>query len=125
MADGATIAMSGAPPRKGGASLHRFARQRSTIAFVMALPLIKTYRRHRCAATHRTVRSWARCAFPRAEWIAGAGSVALLAWCRPLTITLHATIDAAAPFLADIDTHGCGHTCTGRHELVRFDWTAP
>ena len=37
----------------------------------------------------------------------------------------HATIDAAAPFVADIDAHGCGHTCTGRHELVRFDWTAP
>lgn len=82
----------------------------------------KTYRLHRCEARHRTVRTWAACAFPRAAWIGGNGSYAVLAWCGDLTVTLHDTAERAQDAQQVIDAAGCGGRCQRRHEVVLLDW---
>lgn len=74
-----------------------------------------------CPIRHRTWATLARCRWPRAAWIAGEGPFAVTALCRPLTVTLHPTVEAAEAELAFIAEHGCGHTCTGAHELIRLD----
>jgi len=58
---------------------------------------------------------------PRAAWIVGAGELAVIAWCRVPTISLHADLDSATAALAFIDAHACGSRCTRRHEIVRID----
>lgn len=82
---------------------------------------MKTYRRHRCAKTHRTPRTLATCMFPRALWIMGDGPYALLAWCGQLTVTLHPTRERAEAAQHLLDKTGCGGRCTNRHEVVALD----
>jgi hypothetical protein len=49
----------------------------------------------------------------------GEGPYVTLAHCPPgLTVMLHSTFDQARRKLAWIDDLGCGHACTGDHELV-------
>ena len=48
---------------------------------------------------------------------AGDGRWATIAWCGPLTVHLHETRELAERALRGI-VHGCGHGCTGDHELV-------
>jgi hypothetical protein len=82
---------------------------------------VKVYRRHCCERSHRTYRTLAKCIWRRAAWIAGEGPFALLAWCRALTVTLHATHDDALEAKRTIDLSACGGRCTGRHEIIRLD----
>ena len=82
---------------------------------------MKIYRRHYCTRQHRTDKTLARCIWPKAEWIAGDGPYASVAYCRVLTVELHATADAAREALRIIDGHACGGRCYGRHELIRIE----
>ena len=62
-----------------------------------------------------------RCALPHAEWIAGDGPYALIAWCGTPTVTLHQT-EAAAQAAKDLlDDIGCGGALRAgaRHEEGR------
>jgi hypothetical protein len=81
---------------------------------------VKTYRRHGCERRHRTYLTLAKCIWRRAGWIAGEGPFAVLAWCRVLTVTLHATHDGALESKRIIDLSACGGRCTGRHEIIRL-----
>jgi len=82
---------------------------------------MKTYSRHNCSAAHRTYRTFAECAIRRTAWVQGSGPIALIAWCRVPTVTLHATVEAAEAAKSFIDQYKCGGMCTGRHEIVRLD----
>lgn len=79
------------------------------------------YRRHNCTRRHRTYRTFAKCIWPRAEWILGDGPYATIAYCRVTTIELHADLDAARCALAVIDSTGCGGRCSRRHKLVQLE----
>ena len=79
---------------------------------------MKTYRRHNCERRHRTLRTLARCMFPKAAWVVGEGPYAVLAWCRVLTVSLHPDLDAARGSLDFIDSYHCGGRCSRRHEVV-------
>lgn len=80
---------------------------------------MKTYRRHRCDAKHRTTRTFMWCAIPNACWIVGDGPYALIAWCRVPSVTLWRTLAEAEASKTDIDRHSCGGMCNGRHEIVQ------
>ena len=79
------------------------------------------YRRHNCSSKHRTFRTFARCVWPRAAWIAGAGPFAVVAFCRVTTVTLHDNVEDAQAALAVIDGGGCGGRCRRHHRLVRIE----
>lgn len=79
---------------------------------------MKTYRRHHCTARHRTFRTLTRCMIPAAAWVMGEGPVALIAWCKMPTVSLHADVEAAQESKAFIDVTGCGGSCQRRHEIV-------
>lgn len=49
----------------------------------------KVYRYHYCTKKHRSFSTAAKCLWPKAHWITGEGSYALLARCNVLTVTLH------------------------------------
>lgn len=70
-----------------------------------------------CTRRHRTFATWIRCAIPELEWVLGEGPIALIARCRRVTVTLHATHEDAAGAKAGIDRLSCGHRCVGRHEI--------
>lgn len=74
-----------------------------------------------CGRNHRAVRTLLKCRFPRAAWIAGDGEIALLAWCKVLTISLHEHLDDAEMNKAFIDRTGCGSRCHRDHRIWRFD----
>jgi hypothetical protein len=83
---------------------------------------VKTYRRHYCERVHRTPRTMAKCIWGRrAAWIVGEGPYAVLAWCRVLTVTLHATHNDALGAKRAIDLSACGGRCTGRHEIIQLE----
>jgi hypothetical protein len=82
---------------------------------------VKTYRRHRCERRHRSYSTLAKCVWPRAAWIAGQGSYAVVAWCDVLTVTLHQDYDAASRAKHIIDASACGGRCIGRHEIIRLE----
>jgi len=79
---------------------------------------MKVYRRHYCTRRHRNYHTLARCVWPRAEWIAGDGPYATLAYCRVLTVELHRTREAADKALSEVERWGCGGRCHGEHELI-------
>lgn len=54
----------------------------------------------------------------KAEWIQGDGPFAVLAHCRVLTVTLHATKGEADDSKAFIDRLACGGLCTRNHEII-------
>lgn len=81
---------------------------------------MKTYRRHYCDSNHRTIRTLAKCMFPRAQWIGGVGEYACLAWCRVLTVQLYRTVEEAEAAKRLIDSDACGGLCSNRHEIVRI-----
>lgn len=56
----------------------------------------------------------------RAAWIDGDGPFALLAHCRVLTVTLHATRERAEHSKGIIDSTGCGGCCVRKHEIVEL-----
>lgn len=82
---------------------------------------MKTYRKHRCQARHRTYRTLVRCMIPTAAWAVGEGPVALIAWCKVPTISLHADVETAEESKTFIDAHGCGGRCARRHEVVLLE----
>ena len=82
---------------------------------------MKVYRVHPCERRHRTVRTLVACMIPRAVWIVGTGQYALISSCQAPTVSLHNDVDSAKAALGFIDTYGCGHRCTRRHEIVRID----
>lgn len=79
---------------------------------------VKVYRRCRCTRKHRTFRTWAVCAYPRAAWVVGEGEFALIAWCSTTTISLWPTLEGAHEALAGLGA--CGGRCVRRHEVVRI-----
>lgn len=81
------------------------------------------YRRHKCTRAHRGYRTFAKCIWTRAAWIAGNGAFAVVASCRATTVTLHHTLDAAHLALQTIDATGCGGACTRQHRLIRLEPT--
>jgi hypothetical protein len=80
------------------------------------------YRRHNCAATHRTYNRMARCIWRRACWVSGEGRYATIAQCGPTTVMLHAQLNAAREALALINSSGCGGVCRGAggHRLIEL-----
>ena len=64
----------------------------------------------------QALRKWRK-----AEWIEGDGPFALLAHCDVLTISLHMTIESALKSKKFIDETGCGHACTGNHEIINLE----
>jgi hypothetical protein len=82
---------------------------------------MKIYRRHRCSAQHRTFRTFANCVWPRAAWVHGEGPFALVAYCgRRVTVSLHATADAAEENKWLIDDTACVGSCCRSHEIIRL-----
>lgn len=82
---------------------------------------MRTYRNHNCPQTHADLRSFTRCAVPGVEWVTGTGEFAVIAWCKPTTVTLFATeADALAGSYA-VGRRGCGPNCRGRHDLYRMN----
>lgn len=81
---------------------------------------MKRYQRHRCTSNHRTFNIFARCAVPRAAWVAGEGAYACIAWCRVPTITLFSDPEEAQKARELIDATACGGACTRRHEVVEL-----
>lgn len=79
---------------------------------------MKVYSHHRCARQHLSPRTFAKCAFPRAAWIAGQGRIAVVAWCGTPTLSLHESLASARESMAAIANTGCGHCCVGRHEMI-------
>lgn len=79
------------------------------------------WRQHNCTSRHRTVKTWLRCAVPRLEWVHGSGEIALIAWCRHITITLHDSVESAEASKRFIDASGCGGRCVRNHQIVRVD----
>jgi hypothetical protein len=80
---------------------------------------MKVYRQHRCTKMHRTERTFMECAIPRAAWVKGEGSFALIAWCRVPTVWLFSTVEEAEAHQRGIDRSGCGGMCNREHEIVR------
>jgi hypothetical protein len=60
----------------------------------------------------------ARRRWPSAEWIEGDGPIALVAYCRHLTVTLWQNSDDANGEKKLIDDTGCGGRCGRRHEAI-------
>jgi hypothetical protein len=58
--------------------------------------------------------------FRRAEWVAGEGEYASLAWCRVLTVILFENKNDALMAKAGIDDIACGGRCYGHHEVIRL-----
>lgn len=86
------------------------------------MELIVKTRRHDCTRSHSTYRSLAICIYRshHPEWIEGEGAYALIAWCRVLTIELHATLEAVEAAAAHINRFSCGGVCHQEHEVVRL-----
>lgn len=82
---------------------------------------MKIYRRHRCTSQHRTARTFVKCSIRRLEWVHGTGQIALIAWCRTPTVTLHDDAANALDTKRMIDGCGCGGQCLGRHDIVLID----
>lgn len=79
---------------------------------------MKTYKNHQCSQSHRTPRTFMRCAVPRAAWVSGQGRYAVIAWCRVPTVTLWRTPEEAQRARRQIDSTGCGGGCSRRHDTV-------
>jgi hypothetical protein len=92
------------------------------------LPEFKLYRRHNCTADHRTYKTLAKCIWPRALWIDGEGSYAVLSRCEHgphsvpcLTVTLWTDPDEARLAKSEIDATGCGGRCARQHEIIELE----
>jgi hypothetical protein len=81
---------------------------------------MKVYRRHNCTRSHRSARTFMKCAIPKAAWIVGRGDYASIAWCDVPTVELYATQEDAERAKATIDRTGCGGRCQRRHEVVQI-----
>lgn len=79
-----------------------------------------TYSRHNCSSQHRTWKALKSCLWPRAAWVAGLGSWAVVAYCRVTTVTLWETEDEAREAMGIIDATACGGRCNGRHQLIHL-----
>ncbi len=77
-------------------------------------------RRHHCGQRHSSWRSFAACAFPNAEWVAGEGRWASLARCGAFTVQLHDTLEGARAAQDFIDRIGCGHACGRYHTITEL-----
>jgi hypothetical protein len=80
----------------------------------------------KCGRSHRSWKTFARCRWPEAVWIAGNPPVsgpcfALLAHCRALTVTLWPDLAEAQKSKAVIDASACGGHCWGYHVIIRLD----
>ena len=82
---------------------------------------MKTYSRHYCSSAHRTFNRFAQCAIRGTEWVEGEGPIAVIAWCRVPTVTLHETMESAESAKRSIDETGCGGSCIRNHEIVRLN----
>ena len=82
---------------------------------------MKVYRDHNCGRQHKAWTALARCAFPRAGWIAGDGPFAVIVGCGVTSVTLHPDVETAAHALELLDATGCGGRCVRHHDLVRLD----
>jgi hypothetical protein len=69
---------------------------------------------------HRSHRTLARCAWPKAYWVSGSGPWATLAHCKVLTVELHRTRAEAETAMRMIDGTGCGGGCYRHHEIVHL-----
>ena len=63
-------------------------------------------------------RAWRRWGKYKPCWICGDGPIALLAWCRELSISLHASVESAEKNKVMIDKCCCGGCCNRQHEIV-------
>ena len=70
-----------------------------------------------CKGQHKTWNAIARCKLKYASWINGEGRYALLAWCKPLSVTLHETRESAEKDKAGIDKTACGGNCVKNHVI--------
>lgn len=68
---------------------------------------MRTYRNHNCSTTHADLRSFVRCAVPGVEWVTGQGSFAVIAWCKPVTVTLYETEPDALAGVYELGDRGC------------------
>lgn len=88
-------------------------------------PDVMVYRRHNCSAKHRTFKTFAKCVWPRAEWVEGEGEYALVAYCGVTTVTLwpQAGFAEASARKRMIDSTGCGSDCSfgPQHKIVRLE----
>ena len=57
----------------------------------------------------------------QAAWTSGKGPYLLLAYCRQLTITRHATLAGAIEWKRTIDSSSCGGTCAMMHVIAFCD----
>lgn len=74
-----------------------------------------------CGRNHRSLRTLIRCQVPSIEWISGTGNIALIAWCRVPTVTLHQSMESALKSKRLIDHTACGGLCHRSHQIVRYD----
>lgn len=81
---------------------------------------MKVYSRHYCEAHHRTERTFLKCALRRLEWVHGRGDIALIAWCKYVTVTLYGSVADAEKAKTWIDNGGCGGGCHKSHDIVRI-----
>ncbi|WP_415855636.1 hypothetical protein [Sinomonas sp. G460-2] len=79
---------------------------------------MKVYHLHVCGTRHRSVRTFAKCLYPRAAYHHGDGEYAVLNRCRKLRVNLFETEAEAQNYLAGIKT--CFAGCVGAHELVHL-----
>lgn len=80
---------------------------------------MKTYRNHNCNRSHKTTRTFLKCAIPNNAWVAGQGDIAVISWCRVPTVTLWTDIEDALRSKAMIDDTACGGRCIRHHDLVK------
>lgn len=86
---------------------------------IVGTGVVKVYIRHRCGRTHKTPRTFLRCAMPRAT-IHGDGQYATICRCRyPAIVLLSQDEDRAIHHLAS----ECDSGCHFFHETVTIDLT--
>ncbi len=84
-------------------------------------PDVTVYKKHHCDAKHRAFKTFAKCVWPRAEWITGDGEWASVSYCRVTTVKLFETYEEAAQAKRLIDSDACGGDCWNNHKVVRLE----
>jgi hypothetical protein len=72
---------------------------------------MKIYRRHRCSAQRCTYRTLLKRVWFRDVWVHGEVPFALVSHCRSITVSLHATPEAAEAQKGFIDSSPGGQAC--------------
>lgn len=73
---------------------------------------------HGCGRVHHSFPGLAACIWPDAGYCVGDGGHALVAHCDIESVSLYPTRAQAERHLAELDTNGCGRSCTGDHAVV-------